>query len=292
MNSVRKQLRSLLQKKEIIVAPGGFDALTCKVVEHLGFKVAYMGGWVTGAHLCITEPLMTLTEQVMNASFATRVLKIPLIVDADAGFGDAVHTYRTVQEFERAGVAGIHIEDQVFPKRAHYHKGVEHVVPLEEFIAKLKSAMAARTDKDFLIIARTDGRNCVGGSLEEVIRRAKACADIGVDMIKPMLYGRSLEEMKAFRKAVPNIPLAELSGGSGRNYSAQELAEVGYQMMLCPITPIVSAIDGVLKTYTELKETGKTNFPEARGKQVRSTIEELIGLPGYYKIEEATTEAS
>ena len=281
----------MLEKKEMIVAPGAYDALTAKVVEHLGFKAAYMGGWITGAHLCVTEPLMTLTEQVANASWVTRVLKVPLIVDADAGFGDAVHTFRAVQEFERAGVAAIHIEDQVFPKRAHYHKGVEHVIPIEEFIAKLKSALAARTDKDFLIIARTDGRNAVGGSLDEAIRRAKACADIGVDLIKPMLYGRPIEEMKAFRKAVPNIPLAELSG-VGNNFSVKQLADIGYQMVIYQLTSIISAVDGVMKVYSELKETGKTTFPEARGNQVRTTIEELIGLPGYYKIEEVTTEAS
>src|SRR5512136_2895087 len=109
----------------MIVAPGAYDALTAKVVESLGFKAAYMGGWISGAHLCVTEPLMTLTEQVTNASWCTRVLKIPFIVDADAGFGEPVHTYRAVQEFERAGVAAIHIEDLVFPKRAHYHKGIE-----------------------------------------------------------------------------------------------------------------------------------------------------------------------
>jgi 2-methylisocitrate lyase-like PEP mutase family enzyme len=289
MNSLRKNLRAMIEKKETIVAPGAFDALTAKVVERLGFKAAYMGGWITGAHLGVTEPLMTLTEQVGNAFWATRILKIPLIVDADAGFGDAVHTYRAVQEFERAGVAAIHIEDQVFPKRAHYHKGIEHVAPLEEFIAKLKSALAARTDKDFIIMARTDARDAVGGSLEEAIRRGRACADAGVDVVLPHLRGS--EEMKIFRQEVPNIPLVAGHAVS-RILSVKEIEQLGYQFIFYPLDSILAAIEGVIRIYTGLKETGRISMAESRQKELMSTIQEMIGLPDYYRIEEVTTEKS
>jgi methylisocitrate lyase len=230
---------------------------------------------------------MTLTEQVMNASWCTRVLQIPLIVDADAGFGDPLHTYRTVQEFERAGVTAIHIEDQVYPKRAHYHKGIEHVVPLEEFLTKLKYALDARTDKDFIILARTDALEAVGGSLKEAIRRGNACRDIGVDALMPHL--RTPEEMKTFRKEVRDIPLMATQYAS-HNLSIKEINNLGFQIIIYPLTPILAAIHGVREIYAGLKETGKIAFAAGVEKETTSLIQDLIGLPGYYSIEEKTTE--
>ena len=121
----RPTLRELLKKDEVIVAPGCFDALSAKLVENLGFPAVYLGGWATGAKLGVTEPLTTLTEQVHEAAYITLQCEIPLIVDGNAGFGDATHARRTVLEFMRAGVSAIHIEDQMIPKRVGYHVGVK-----------------------------------------------------------------------------------------------------------------------------------------------------------------------
>jgi len=283
---VRKALRAMLDRKEVILALGAYDALTALIVESLGFKACYMGGWITGAHLGITEPRTTLTEMVANAAWATKAIKIPLIVDADAGFGDALHTMRCVKEFEFAGVSAIHIEDQLFPKRAHYHKGVKHVVPLEEFLEKLHAALEARTDPDFLIIARTDARGMVGGSLKEAIRRCQAFAEAGADVIMPSGSAMDTEELKIVRREVPNVPILGVSAPSRK-----VAEEIGVQIVLHALASALVAADAVMDFYRKFMETGELEmFPTSHLREVATKIQELIGLPGYYKVEEATTE--
>jgi len=276
----RKALRAMLDRREVILAPGAWDALTALIVESLGFKACYMGGWITGAHLGITEPRMTLTEQVANAAWAVKAIKIPLIVDGDAGYGDALHTMRCVKEFEFAGVSAIHIEDQLFPKRAHYHKGIKHIVPLEEFLEKLHAALEARTDPDFVIIARTDSRGMVGGSLKETIRRCQAFAEAGADVILPEGVADT-EELKALRQEIPDVPMW------CRSRKAAE--EIGFQIVSNPVGPILAAAGAVTDFYRKFMETGEGGItPRMREDMLK--VQELIGLPGYYKVEEATTE--
>lgn len=283
---VRKALRAMLARKEVILAPGAWDALTALIVESLGFKACYMGGWVTGAHLGITEPRTTLTEMVANAAWATKAIKIPLIVDADAGFGDPLHTMRCVKEFEFAGVSAIHIEDQLFPKRAHYHKGIKHTVPLEEMLEKLHAALEARTDPDFVIIARTDARGEVGGSLKETIRRCQAFAEAGVDAIQPFGARMPVEELKIVRREVPNVPIM----GTGCP-SRKEAEEIGVQIVIHPVGPILVATEAVTDFYREFMETGEiTDTFSPRFQKIRTNIQELIGFTEYYGVEEATTE--
>ena len=149
-------LRQLLQSERAIVAPVCYDPLTARLVESLGFKTAYLGGFALGAVTCLTEPLTNMVEMAEHARRIARRIRIPLIIDGDAGFGEPIHTMRAIQEFEWGGVAGTHIEDQFYPKRAHYHKGVEHIIPIDEMAMKIRAAVQARQDKDFLIIARTD----------------------------------------------------------------------------------------------------------------------------------------
>ena len=156
MVSVRSSLRARLQRGETIAAPGAYDPLSARVVQALGFAAVYTGGYMTGAHTSITEPLLTLTEQVEVAQKVAHAVDLPVITDAGAGYGDPLHVMRCVREFEAAGIAGIHIEDQVYPKRASYHKGLEHIVPLQEFVERMSYALKARRDPDFLIIGRTD----------------------------------------------------------------------------------------------------------------------------------------
>lgn len=277
---VRKALRAMLKRKEVILAPPVYDALTALIVESLGFKACSMGGWITGAHLGITEPRTTLTEQVENAAWAVKAIKIPLITDAGAGFGDALHTMRCVKEFEFAGVSAIHIEDQLYPKRAHYHKGVKHIVPLEEFLEKLRAALEARTDPDFVIIARTDSRGMVGGSLKETIRRCQACVEVGVDVILPMVT--DTEELKIVRREVPDVPIM---GGRSRKVAE----EIGLQIVTSPLASLLAAAGAVMDFYQKYKETGEVKLTP-RMNDTKMKIQELIGLTEYYKVEEATTE--
>ena len=276
----RKALRAMLKERKPVLAPGARDPLNALIVESLGFKICYMGGWITGAHLAITEPMTTLTEMVECAARVAKVIKIPLIVDADAGFGDALHTMRCVREFEFAGVAAIHIEDQVYPKRAHYHKGVKHVVPIEEFLEKIHAAIEARTDPDFVIIARTDSRNMVGGSLKETIERCQAFVEAGVDMISPHIT--DIDEYRTFRREVPDIPIME--------WISREFAEeLDMQIVLDPLIGIVASTEATIEHYRNFMETGDSKItPHVNA--VMEKIQELIHLPEYYRVEEETTE--
>ncbi|MEJ2740763.1 MAG: isocitrate lyase/PEP mutase family protein [Dehalococcoidia bacterium] len=230
--------------------------------------------------MAITEPMTTLPEMVENAARVVKVIKIPLIVDADAGFGDALHTMRCVREFEFAGVAAIHIEDQVYPKRAHYHKGVKHVIPLDEFIDKIHAALEARTDPDFVIIARTDSRNMVGGSLKETIKRCRALVEAGVDMISPHIT--DIGEYRTFRREVPDIPVME--------WISREFAEeLDVQIVLDPLIGIVASTEATIEHYQQFMETGDSKItPHVNA--VMEKIQELIHLPEYYRVEEKTTE--
>ena len=265
---VRKALRAMLNKREVILAPPVYDALTALIAESLGFKLVSMGGWITGAHLGITEPRMTLTEQVANAAWVTKAIKIPLIVDGDAGYGDALHTMRCVKEFEFAGVSAIHIEDQLYPKRAHYHKGIKHIIPLEEFLEKLQAALEARTDPDFVIMARTDAWGMVGGSLKEAIRRCQAFVEAGADVILPMV--RNAEELKILVQEIPDVPI------------------MGVHIVLHHLAPLLVAAGAATDYYQKYKETGEIDRAPWRDIQIK--VQELIGLTEYYKVEEATTE--
>lgn len=151
--SMPSRLRQLLQSERVIVAPVCYDPLTARLVESLGFKAAYLGGFALDAVICLTEPLTNMSEMAEHARRIARRINVPLIIDGNAGFSEPIHTIRAIQEFEWGGVAGTHSEDQYYPKRAHYHKGIEHIISIEEMVMKIRAAVRARQDKDFLIIA-------------------------------------------------------------------------------------------------------------------------------------------
>lgn len=286
--SVQKQLREMLTRGETILAPGAYDPIIARVVELMGFNAVYMGGNMTGVHLVITEPMTSLTEQVEAARWVTRAVNIPLIVDADAGWGDPVHTMRCVREFEAAGASAIHIEDQVFPKRTSYHRGLEHMIPRDEFRVKMSYALQARRTPDFIIIGRTDGLVAVGGSMEEAIYRGNVLKEVGVDVVFPC--GRlEPRELEAFRKGVPDIPLMSMAGFP-LPYTAKQLEDLGYQVIIYPGVPQYAALDGVTRIYEELKEKGTTTMDPSRVEQLTGIIEQALHFPEYWDIERATTE--
>jgi 2-methylisocitrate lyase-like PEP mutase family enzyme len=219
-------------------------------------------------------------------------VKIPTIADGGAGFGEPLHTMRTVREFIRAGVAGIHIEDQLYPKRAHYHKYVAHAVPRNEFIDKIKFACRARdeTDKDFVVIARTD--TCRFEGLEEAMTRLNMAADVGADM--GLYFPRNDEEMKAGPKRT-RIPLVYvLSRGNRDNRplpTASQLADMGYKACIDAITYLLVSFHFAKKCLEEIHRTGNyTGMTFQDNVDARQQIENLIGLEKFYEIEEETVE--
>lgn len=179
-----KSIKFLLKQENIVVAPGCYNPLSARIIEDLNFKALYLGGWAMGAHLGITEPLIGLSEVATLTDSITSLVSIPLIVDANAGFGDATHMKRTIQMLEKAGASGIHIEDQVFPKRVGYHRGEIQLISVDDMLYKIEIALASRSKEDFIIIARTDAGRAKGEPFDRAIERANIYAKkTAVDMI-------------------------------------------------------------------------------------------------------------
>lgn len=158
MQRMTAKLRALVKAGKFLELPSAYDPITARLAEQVGFKSVYSGGFVTGGATCISEPMLTMSEQIPVAADMSKAVNIPVVMDAGAGWGEPLHTMRTVRECIRAGIAGVHIEDQLFPKRVHYHTYVVHNVPLNEYRDKLRLACEQRdtTDPDFVIIARSD----------------------------------------------------------------------------------------------------------------------------------------
>jgi 2-methylisocitrate lyase-like PEP mutase family enzyme len=282
-------LRQRLDEPGIIVAPSCWNGLSARILRDAGFEVAYVGGWVTGAALATTEPLTTMTEQFGLASTVARATTVPVICDAGAGYGDPLHVRRTVQEAVRAGISAIHIEDQVFPKRASYHRGLEHVISADEMVDKIKAALKARdeVDRDFVVIARTDAKPATG-SLDECIRRCRIYAEAGADLVFPLRV-TDPEEARHVRQEVPDAPMVFLSYFGGM--TAEEIEGLGFKLLIFPMAAQVAGYARVREVYRQIAERGVVDQVDVEAMaDMRSDIESLISLPQFWEIEDATTE--
>lgn len=292
MQSPTKVLRRLLDKEPFVYVPVAYDALGARLVEKTGFRAVYTGGFVTGSSRCTSEPLLTMDEQVRVAGDVAHAVRIPALADAGAGFGDPLHTMRTVREFIRAGVAGIHIEDQLYPKRAHYHKARGHTTTRQEFLDKIAFACRQRdeSDRDFVIIARTE--TCRFEGLDEAVRRINAAADVGADM--GLLFPRNVAEMKrAPKKAkIPLVYVLSRGNRDGRPVpGAAELADMGYKAVIDAVTYMLVSFHFAKQAYAEIRKTGNYSGLAAQDWiDVRKEIEDIVGLDDFYRIEEATVE--
>ena len=259
------QFRSLLaqgkQSGKMLVAPGAIDGITGRAIDRAGFSVAYMTGAGTSATLGYPDyGLVTMTEMVANATRIVNSISIPLISDADTGYGNELNVFRTVQEFERAGVAGIHIEDQVFPKRCG-HLDNKEVVSREDYVAKIRAAVAARRSPDFCIIARTDSRAMLG--MDEAIARANAALANGAD-IAFVEAPQTLEELALIPQRV-NGPclLNVVRGGKTPDLLLDDAERMGYVIAILPgllLGGIISTCDRLLE---DVKRLGK--YPPQQG---------------------------
>ena len=240
-------LRKLLASRKMIVAPGAIDCITGRAIAQAGFPAVYMTGAGTSATLGYPDyGLITMSEMVGNAARIVNSIDIPLISDSDTGFGNELNVYRTVQEFERAGVAAIHIEDQVFPKKCG-HLDTKELVSREDFIAKIRAAAAARRSKDFCIIARTDSRAVV--NLEEAIERANAALANGAD-VAFVEAPQTMAEIESVPKRV-NGPclLNVVRGGKTPEIDLDVAERMGYAIAIVPgllLGGIISTCDRLL----------------------------------------------
>jgi 2-methylisocitrate lyase-like PEP mutase family enzyme len=230
--SQTRKLRDLLDREQLLVAPGAFDCITARAIEQAGFAAAYMTGAGTAASLGYPDyGLVTMTEMVENAGRIVDTLSIPLIADADTGYGNELNVVRTVREHERRGVAAIHIEDQVFPKRCG-HLDEKEVVSKEEYLAKVRAATEERRNPDFVIIARTDSRAVLG--FAEAIERANAALEVGAD-IAFVEAPQSIEEVREIPRLVLGPCLLNVVfGGKTPDVGLEEAEEYGYKLAIVP----------------------------------------------------------
>ncbi len=278
-----KVLRSLLESKEILVAPGAHDVLTAKIIEKAGFKAVYMTGYGQAAsHLGIADVgLMTMSEMLARANNFASAVDIPVIADGDTGFGNAINVMRTVRQYEMAGVAAIQLEDQVAPKKCGHMAG-RQVIPMDEMVGKIRAAVEARQNPDFVIIARTDARTIHG--IDEAILRAKAYEKAGADIIF-VESPESVEEMKKITAGF-NVPVLAnmVEGGRTPLLPARELEKLGFDLVIFPTASTYMAAQSMKNLMEELMKTGTTEnlIPEMIP---FSEFNELIGLSEVRELE-------
>lgn len=268
-----EKLRELIHRKEILVVPGGFSPIVGMIAEQIGFEAVYMSGYAVSAFkLGLPDVgLMTMPEALETAKAMARAVNIPLICDVDTGYGNALNVLRTVGEFESIGVAGIQIEDQIWPKRCGHMEGKE-LIPSERMVGHIRAALDARQDKDFVIVARTDARTVLG--FDEAIRRANLYAKAGADVIfvESPLSLKEIEEIPKQVKIPLLINMAE--GGKTPLLTNQELQDLGYRVVIWPTSSTWAAgkaIEGVLR---ELMDKGTTAH----------WLEEMMIFPEFNKL--------
>lgn len=290
MERATTRLRRLLERPGLIVAPACFNPLSARLAAEVGFESLALGGYALGAESAISEPLMTMTEVVEAARRITAVVDLPLIVDAGTGYGDPLHVTRAVREFEAAGVAAVHLEDQVFPKRAHYHRDYrEHTIPADEMAIKVRFAARARRDPDFVLIARTDAMRTEGYA--EGVRRANLYAEAGADLV--MLFPNTPEEAeRAPRDCQAPLVYVNSSGNRvGRPvYATPELEALGYKIAYDAIGLTIAAYQAIRGLLEQLRTTGRNGLDQTQAIATRQAIEDTIGLEESYRIEEQTVE--
>ena len=215
-----------------------------------------------------------------------RAIHCPLIADADAGFGDPAHTYRTVREFERARAAAIHIDDQPAPKRAHYHLGRGRVTPVGEMTAKLRAAIGARTDPGFVLIGKTDALRV--HTLTETISRCAALVETGIDML--LVVDLPPADAPVFRREFPGIPLVWIGGHRGPVPSLAQIEDGGFALAVYPFTTLATVAESVRAVWTSVREHGVPGHTEDLLAPMRQHVLDLVGMQTYWRIEKETTE--
>lgn len=279
-----RRLRELLARPQPLTAPGCYDALGARLIEDAGFDVVYMTGFGTSASL-LGRPdigLTTQTEMVDNARRIVAAVGLPVIADADTGYGNPINTIRTVQLWENAGVAGLHLEDQVTPKKCGHMEG-KQVIPLDEAVAKIRAAVGARTNLDTVIIARTDVRAVAG--VDAAIDRAKRFHEAGADMLfVEALTGE--DEIERVASALHDYPLVFnwAEGGKTPPLGYARIADLGYRMILCPIATLLAATGAMRRVLASIKEHG-TPGEVAAELMPFAAFTDFIGLPEIVALE-------
>ena len=267
------RFRDLLRRDGMVVAPGAYDCITARLIEQAGFEAVYMTGAGTAATLGYPDfGLVTMSEMVANAGRIAVAVAVPVIADADTGYGNELNVVRTVRAYEAAGVAGIHIEDQGFPKKCG-HLDDKEIVPREDWLAKIRAAAAARRDPDFLVIARTDARAVAG--FDEAVGRANAALAAGADMAF-VEAPQTMEELAAVPRRVEGPCLLNVvRGGKTPDIDLGEAERMGYKLAIVPGMLIKNVVGICERMLAELARS-RHHPPPVREMAVREVFQ-LMG---------------
>jgi len=282
----RQAFRKLLQKSQqsgqLLRFPGAFSPLVALLIEEIGFEGVYVSGAALSADLGLPDiGLTTLSEVAERSQAISRMTSLPVLVDVDTGFGEPANVARAVQTMEAAGLCGCHLEDQQFPKRCG-HLDNKQLVPPDEMVRKIKAAVDAKTDKNFLVIARTDARGVAG--LEAAIERAQRYVDAGAEMIFPEALAGE-EEFAAFRQAVDVPLLANMTEfGKSPLLSTEQLANLGFNVVIYPVTALRLAMQAVESGFRALAAEGTQQSTVAQ-MQTRQRLYELLSYDAYAEID-------
>ena len=282
----RARLRELLSAGRPLMAPGAYDALSARLVEQAGFDVVYMTGFGTTASL-IGRPdvgLLSGAEMVDNARRIVSAVDVPVIADADTGYGNALNVVRTVQLYEQAGVAGIQLEDQVMPKKCGHMSG-KVLIGADEMVGKLRAAVAARTDPDLVIIARTDAVAVEG--LDAAIERARAFAEAGADLlfVEAPTSEEDIARVASELSGVAPLVFNWAEGGRTPPLTMDRMAELGFSLVIYPIGTLLAATAGMRSLLATLKAEG-TPASALGSVPTFEEFTDLIGLPEVQSLEQ------
>jgi 2,3-dimethylmalate lyase len=278
----RTVLRELIARKEIVMAPGAHDAFSAKLAESVGFEVVYMSGFGTAASVLGLPDIgfLTMTEMAANAKRMSDAVSIPVIADADTGYGNHLNVMRTVEEYERGGVAALQIEDQVSPKRCGHMEG-HRLIPAEEMAAKIRAAVRARKDPDLVLIARTDAISAEG--FDEAITRGNLYRDAGADLLF-IEAPTEVDQLARIPQLINGPTLVNLAPKTPYLH-VQKYEEMGYAMAIYPPVSITCVYAALKEKLTELKTEGM-NRDGGHGGVPFDELVNFLGLAQYRQIEE------
>ena len=280
-------LRKLASGGNPLLVPLALDPLSARLAEAAGFRALYLGGGTLGYVKTATEANLTLTEMAQTAIEIGAASQLPIVLDAQCGWGDAMHVRRTVQMAEAAGVAALEIEDQLMPKRAHHHIGIEHLIPIEHMVEKIAVAVASRRNADTVIIARTNA--CRGAGLEEALRRAEAFRQAGADML--LVLPKTPEEALAIGERIDGpLVYMTLGGISSIGATPEELGRLGYRMVIEATTPFYARHLALRNCYDALVNWKPDPLTHDDHQPLTHNVHELIGLEELLAIERRTVE--
>ena len=281
-------LRSMVAEGRPVLAPLVLNPMMARMAERAGFRALYLGGGASGYANVFTEANLTLTEMCRAGLDIGAACALPLILDGACGWGDPMHLHRTVALAERAGFQAIEIEDQILPKRAHHHVGVEHTIPAEEMAAKVRKAVAVRRGRDFLVIARTNAARTHG--IEDALRRAERMAEAGADML--FVLTQRPEDLRAVaeRFRLPLMYMAPAGGIAASGLAMEELAGLGIRLVVDAQTPLLAMHRALRDCYAAILNGEPDPLVGAAAAAENEALHQSIGLETLLEVERRTVE--